>query len=274
MPRSSLRPLPSRPGGEAGYNMVLLVVIMTVMNIGLAAMLPSFTATIQRDKEEELVFRGLQYAEAIRVFQNRFQRLPVKLDELIQAQPRSIRQLWKDPMTEDGKWSLIFQGQDQVPPPVTPQVPGRDPRGANGGQEAPDDGSQLNKPPKAGDEVAVGPIVGVRSRSEKASFLVWNGRQRYDEWRFTVDLITGAAAPRGAQAGAGAFVPNPAANAQGIVTPGAMPQMSSRWIGRPWDQSLVPPGMGTPGQQPTGLQPPSSNTLGGKPKPPQTNPVN
>jgi len=166
-------------------------------------------------------------------------------------------------------------GQDQQQP-LSPQSEGRDPRGANGGQEPPDDdGTGTHKTPKPGDEVAVGPIIGVRSRSEKASFLVFNGRQRYDEWRFTVDLIMGAAPPRGTQGGA-AFVPNPAANAQGTVTPGSIPQMNSRWIGRPWDQSLVPPGMGMPGQNPpnTGLQPAAPNTLGGRPRPRPTNPVN
>jgi len=45
---------------------------------------------IRREKEEELVFRGLQYAEAIRVFQNRFQRPPIRLQELIEVEPRSM----------------------------------------------------------------------------------------------------------------------------------------------------------------------------------------
>ena len=53
---------------EAGYNMVILVIAITVLNIVVAAMLPLWSTQIQREKEEELVFRGFQYAEAIRVF--------------------------------------------------------------------------------------------------------------------------------------------------------------------------------------------------------------
>ena len=101
--------------GERGYNLVVLVVIITVMNIVLAAVLPLWSQAIRRNKEEELIFRGLQYAEAIRVFHNRFQRWPTRLEELVEIKPRSIRQLWKDPMTEDGKWQLIFEGREQLP---------------------------------------------------------------------------------------------------------------------------------------------------------------
>ena len=83
---------------------------MTVLSILVAAALPLWSHGDPRDKEEELIFRGLQYAEAIRVFQHRFGRLPVRLEELIEVEPRCIRQLWKDPMTEDGSWALVFAG--------------------------------------------------------------------------------------------------------------------------------------------------------------------
>ena len=99
--RSGGAPRRIRPGG--GYTLVALVIIFTVMTILLAAVLPSWTSMIQRDKEEELVFRGLQYAEAIRVFQVRFGRYPIRLEELIEVRPRCIRQLWKDPMNDDGQ---------------------------------------------------------------------------------------------------------------------------------------------------------------------------
>lgn len=84
--------------GAAGYSLVVLIMAVTVLNIMLAAALPKWSGMIQRDKEEELISRGWQYAEAIRVFQRRFQRYPLKLEELIKVKPRCIRQLWKDPM--------------------------------------------------------------------------------------------------------------------------------------------------------------------------------
>jgi type II secretory pathway pseudopilin PulG len=195
--------------GEAGYNLVILMVAITVMNILIAATLPAWSQAIQREKEEELIFRGFQYAEAIRVFQIRFGRLPVRLDELIKTEPRSIRQLWKDPMTADGKWGILFQGQPQVP------LKGGDGNGK--------------------EEVAVGPIIGVYSKSHKNCILLFDGREHYDEWRFTVDRLTNRV-----QSG-GAAVPT---NAPGHA------KLSIRWEGRPMplllpQQGQMPQGMNT-----------------------------
>ena len=94
---------------ERGYNLVALAMIITVLAIAVTSAIPLWSSRIRRDREEELISRGFQYAEAIRVFQKRFGRLPNRLEELIQVEPRSIRQLWKnpiDPMTGDDEWGL------------------------------------------------------------------------------------------------------------------------------------------------------------------------
>jgi hypothetical protein len=69
----------------------------------------------------------------------------------------------------------------------------------------------------------VGPIVGVYSKSSKKSFLVFYGHTRYDEWRFTEDLLQG-----GSQRGQFGETP-------GIGNPGqvVIPNFSTRWLGRP-----------------------------------------
>jgi type II secretory pathway pseudopilin PulG len=221
----------SSPSSQAGYNLVMIMVLLTVMTIAIAAALPSWSSIIRRDKEEELIFRGLQYAEAIRVFQNRFQRPPIRLEELIEVEPRSIRRLWKDPMTDGGKWALIpLQGptQVQVQPGVNQdengQLPGgEDENGRDENGEEGDGGKGFG--PKKGEEVQVGPFKGVHSRSGKSSYLLFNGRDRYDEWHFTVDLLLGS---------------NP-----GMTGPGGDPMQSgvpirTRWIGRPLPAFLQP----------------------------------
>ncbi len=206
---------------EAGYNLVILVMAIAILNIMVAAMLPLWSTQIRREKEEELIFRGLQYAEAIRIFQIRFQRLPTTLKELRDVTPRSIRQLWKDPMTEDGEFAPIYQGQGTpLQPPTNPNNPQVPNEGGGGGQP---NGEQ---PPT----VAAGPIVGVHSRSTRESIETWNGQQEYDQWMFTYNLLN-------VKAGA----------------PGGRPPLSARWIGRPF------PGMTQlPGFQPVagGPQPP------------------
>jgi type II secretory pathway pseudopilin PulG len=254
--RQALSSLRSRPrGGEEGYNMVMLIVALTVLNIMVAAMLPLMSTEIQREKEEELIFRGFQYAEAIRVFHIRFQRYPNKLQELIEINPRCIRQLWKDPMTKDGKWGLIPQNGGV---PLQPQPPGPGQQGQQGqtpdGQDenGRDEEGGLNTP-KQGDVVAIGPIVGVYSKSPKASHLVFYGHERYDEWRFTVDLLPTGAIQRGSIA-------------PGIGNPGQtlVPNFSTRWLGRPMylvDQQFQPQN----GTLPDGSTPGSPRKPAGRP---------
>ena len=224
---------------EAGYNLVILVMAVAILNIMVVAMLPLWSTQIRREKEEELIFRGLQYAEAIRIFQNRFQRLPTKLDELVEVKPRCIRQLWKDPMTEGGKWAVIYQGQGTplVPLPGQPLVPPGQPGQPNGRagtrQNTPVPGEGGGEQPET---VATGPIIGVHSRSTKKSIETWDGKDEYDQWNFTFNLITGV----------GATVP---------LIPGR-PQLNRglkldvRWIGRPFPglpAGFQPAGGGLPG---------------------------
>ena len=159
---------------------------------------------IQRDKEEELISRGFQYAEAIRVFQQRFGRLPNRLEELIKVKPRSIRQLWKDPMTDSGAWGVIVElpgrgmialdsrtGQplapvdldgdgepDPPPPPVEPPPDG----GHRGGRPDP-------RRPEPG------PRRGLHKLFDK---------EDYGDWEFTVEVLQTAIAQTGALGAAAA----------------------------------------------------------------------
>jgi type II secretory pathway pseudopilin PulG len=94
-----------------GYAFVVLMVAMTVMLIALAAALPSVYHESQREKEEELIFRGNEYARAIYLFQRQFQRYPKSVDELIRTNNiRFLRHAYKDPMSPNGKWRFIHVG--------------------------------------------------------------------------------------------------------------------------------------------------------------------
>ena len=64
----------------------------------------SVTKVMQREREEELIFRGKQYALAFLDFQKRQGRFPLELKELMQTQPRSARKLFKDPMCDCDDW--------------------------------------------------------------------------------------------------------------------------------------------------------------------------
>ncbi|HMB53772.1 MAG TPA: type II secretion system protein, partial [Thermoanaerobaculia bacterium] len=168
-----------RRRGEEGYNLVLLMVIVTALNVLVAAALPSWSAFEQREAEEELIFRGLQYAEAIRVFQARFGRLPVRLEELIEVEPRSIRQLWVDPITGEQNWGLLF-GDPSNPGNCAPNPADQVDTGLSSG---------FNN--GRGETVTQGPICGVYSRADGDAIKTFMGATSYEEWHFTLGLLVG-----------------------------------------------------------------------------------
>jgi len=186
--------LPTTPGrerpGRAGYTLVALMVGLTVMMILIAAVLPAVSAEMQRMREDELIFRGTQYAEGIRIFRRRYGRYPNSLKEMIETRPRTLRKLWKDPMTPDGEWAVIG---------FAAPIVGLNPPGGPGGgvkptpTPAPDPFGQSGKgswgQPGSGGQV--GPVTGVYSRSTKKGFRVFQGRENYNEWQFTEQTIFG-----------------------------------------------------------------------------------
>ena len=234
---------------QRGYNMVMLMIAISVLNIMVALALPMWSQEIQRDREEELISRGWQYVEAIRVFQNRFQRLPVRLEELMEVKPRSIRRLWKDPMT-DGTMQPIYQNEGQpIPGQPQPGLPGQ-PDPNNPGQKPgdPNNPNPQNGPVDANGQpiAANGPITGVRSRSTRKSILLFYGKDRYSQWRFTLEAMLQVRTTPGQPA------QNPAPGG-----PGAGLNLSTRWLGRPSPYLQSPGNLPTPGDPMPGRVAPS-----------------
>lgn len=241
---------------QRGYSLIFLVMIFTAMSILAAAALPAIEQVIRRNKEEELIFRGFQYAEAIRVFQRRYGRYPVRLAELMEVKPRCIRQLWSDPMTDDGKWGLI--SVNAVGTPGRPETAGQRPPGqpqlnpAVSTEEPPPAGSDTDQPQDVPRENL--PILGVYSRSDKASIKMLFGKTQYKDWRFSTEVLR---APFGV--GPGGSVPRVA---------------NATWIGRPFRQGLVQPGGGAmPGGAAGGRRPPGTPPGAPAPTPPPPPPA-
>lgn len=202
MPTGSARP---RRPGEAGYNLVMLVMAVTVLNIMIAAALPLWSTLIRRDREQEAISRGLQYAEAIRVFQRRFGRLPNRLEELVEVEPRSIRRLWGDPLNDNGPWAVLVQVPQgalvafdpatglPLDPGQLPPTPGGQPFSGQPPQGLPPQG----RPPSTGGsdtpQPLLGPIRGVKSRATGEAFQSFGGSESYQGWEFTVDMLVKAA---------------------------------------------------------------------------------
>src|SRR5437763_1762109 len=85
---------------EQGYAMAALLVAMSIMAVMLTVAMPVWKQMTQREREEELVFRGMQYAHAIGMFQRKYANAyPPNLDVLVNE--HFLRRKFKDPVTND-----------------------------------------------------------------------------------------------------------------------------------------------------------------------------
>jgi type II secretory pathway pseudopilin PulG len=175
-----------RSEGEVGYSLVALLASMTIMMVLMTAAVPSWRYVMQNDREEELLYRGGEIADAIVRFQKKNgNAYPTSLDQLVKG--KFLRKLYKDPMTKDGKWRLVNQGQTIAP--ITP--PGGS-GGSRGGTTTTTTNTTttttLTGSPSSGTGPGgagvLGPILGVASNSTEKSLRVFNGRTRYNEWIF------------------------------------------------------------------------------------------
>ncbi len=215
----------SRPGlaaerrSEAGYTLVALLALMTVLATFAMAIAPSAQQQALREKEKEAIFRGEEIADAIRQYydyrstvlgQRGDAALPTTMEQLLEGVPvvggskkRQILRLSaaRDPLTIEGEWrfirprgealmefqqSVMFYANNTLPQPRDPQMVQL---------------QQLAVPPvvpvstlptarptpstTAANEDASGPFVGVSSRSERASVLTFYGIEQHNQWIFT-----------------------------------------------------------------------------------------
>jgi type II secretory pathway pseudopilin PulG len=164
---------------ERGYAMAALLISLSVMSVLMGAMLPVWSHMLQREKEEELIFRGQQYARAIGLFQRKFANTaPPTIDLLVEQ--RFLRKKYKDPITNDDFQPLYAsQAPQGVSAPSGAQRPGQIASADQATQPAPiGSGAGSNSP------TAAGGIIGVASKSTGTSIKVYNGRNKYNEWAF------------------------------------------------------------------------------------------
>ncbi len=204
---------------EAGYTLVALLAVMTLLALFALAAAPSIQQQVQREREREAIFRGEQVADAIRLYyRNRAaslrlagdQALPTSMDQLLEGIPipggSKKKQILRasaarDPLSASGEWRFVhsrsqalidFQRAVMIyagnflPSPSDPQIAGLQGFAVppltniiNLGS-APTSESGLD----AADDSS-GPFVGVSSRNKNNSVLYYYGISRHDLWIFT-----------------------------------------------------------------------------------------
>jgi type II secretory pathway pseudopilin PulG len=176
---------------ERGYALAVLLVSIAVMSILMSIAMPVWKTAIQREREEELIFRGEQYARAVGLFQRKFAgAFPPSVDLLIEQ--KFLRRKYKDPIV-NGDFQVLYANSAAQPgqrpgigtqpgatqPGATPgATPGRRPGGAGD--------AAFPGPPQGGlggASALAGPrggMVGVVSKSTDKSFRLYKGRGRYN----------------------------------------------------------------------------------------------
>jgi type II secretory pathway pseudopilin PulG len=178
----------SHPGrGERGYAMAALIVMLGVMSVILGMAMPVWRTVVQREKEEELIFRGRQYARAIQLYQRKYAAsYPASIDLLVEQ--KFLRKKYKDPVTKNGDFEIIYQGTlAQRQAASAAGRGGTSPGTQTGAGRSGSPGQAVAAPGSPFGSQAAGPqggVVGVASKSKEKSIRVFDGRTVYSEWQF------------------------------------------------------------------------------------------
>src|SRR3954466_7114499 len=123
----------SRRKGERGYVLLTLLLIVAVLGIMAATLVTSIKFDIKRDREEEMIHRGVQYSRAIRAYYKKFGRYPVKMEDLENtSQLRFLRKRYKDPLTNKD-FRLLHFGEAKLSLNGIGMIPGGNAMGSVGG---------------------------------------------------------------------------------------------------------------------------------------------
>jgi type II secretory pathway pseudopilin PulG len=162
----------------AGYTFIILLVMMTILAIGLLVAVPLWETEIRREWEEELIFRGLQYVEAIRLFQaKRPGTFPKTIEELVKG--RFLRRAYRDPMMADGRWDIVL-----MPGTASSSLVAAARGGSEGGAAAGPTAQVFVVGQGSLSSISGARILGVVSRSPRTSLRLYQDADTYDTWLF------------------------------------------------------------------------------------------
>ncbi len=150
--------------------MAALLAAMAVMAVLMTAALPTWKQIMLREKEDELIFRGEQYARAIGAYQRKFANAsPPSIDLLVEQ--HFLRRKYKDPLAidKDGEFGLIRLSNQS----------GSGASGAPQGGTAAQSGSLASSSSSNS-----GPIIGVVSKNPGKSLRTYKDHDHYNEWQF------------------------------------------------------------------------------------------
>ena len=208
---------------QSGYVLLAVLLAMTLMLIVLTIEAPRIAQQIKREKEEELVHRGKDYATAVKRFVHKSGgQYPVSVEQLENTNHiRFLRKKYKDPMTGESDWKMVHVGEAEIKIPTpnpglnngnptgqqstlpsAPVAPSNSPTSNPTSQTTGTTPSVQPPPPNSNGQLGTltttnigngqtfggGQIIGVASVNKKQSIKEFNEKDHYDEWYFVYDL--------------------------------------------------------------------------------------
>jgi hypothetical protein len=125
----------SAAASQRGFALMMVMFMTTLVLIGVMAAAPYIRTERQREKEQQMIWRGKQYVRGIKLYYRKTGRFPTSVDDLTKPKLGSLRfmrQAYDDPMNKtDGSWRLIYVGPSGQligslkPPQAAFQMPGQ-----------------------------------------------------------------------------------------------------------------------------------------------------
>ncbi len=198
---------------EAGYTLVALLALMTILALFAMAAAPSLQQQAQRERENEAIFRGEQVADAIRMYyaykqsrgMNGDAGLPSSIEQLTEGLSVGTKKVQilrdsaaRDPLSVSGEWHLVrprsneladFQrsvmlyAQNMRPPTNDPQL--KQVELLMAPPVLPTLGISTSGGLSSNVDDVQGPFIGVSSQNKTNSVLYYYGIDHHDGWIFT-----------------------------------------------------------------------------------------
>src|SRR6516165_7880473 len=91
-----------RHSGERGYAMLMALSLTMMILIASTAMIANLRIEGRRQREDEAIWRGTQYARAIRLYFHKTGHYPQTIEDLQKGLPQLhfLRQAYKDPLNK------------------------------------------------------------------------------------------------------------------------------------------------------------------------------
>jgi len=109
--------------GEKGFTYPAALLLIIIVSVSLMVVQKQWSTIVKRDKEKELFFRTGQIINGIAsYYQNSPEgshRYPLQLKDLVKDNrfsgiKRHLRKIYKDPMTKEGRWGIIYDGKGGI----------------------------------------------------------------------------------------------------------------------------------------------------------------